>query len=896
MAKISFLFLFCDDCYDGAYYIIRSQKGEICIPEPENGMFQKKGSGMKNGKISKRILIIAMTVFLLAGLLIPTAVSVYAEELPMQEQLELTAETVQEETLQEEALQDETVKDEPLQEETSEAVKEGTDETETNENPETADETTNASEEETSSIFQKMETVLQKAPIRSRNVAMSAAEEEETEEQADSVYGKATGKEGTGNSSGNVVFTEYEKDGEYTLVFRVLDKTCSPEDCAITTQFRSTEYASRTTRIVLEEGITGIGWMYLYDRGLYFPRYSYDYIVDRNKTDIFQGFKKLVTVVPCSTLVRIGWSAFNGCEKLSEFDFTFCPNLEEIMNQAFYGCKALNYADLSYCTSLSRIAWSAFNGAGRGKDSTAILPVNLDPTEIGLLAFSGWRYVYWAEETKVKEVTIRYSVEAAPAYAGSLLFTDLPQVDGKAEIKNQSIRNIHTIQNITANYYQTKKPGDGAGFAFYTYEFKGWKTEDGRILDPGAKIEISELDADKNGIAELVSAWSYTWKKGSQSSGTPSVNYSIWTNVSTADSQIDGQTMLNENGVNYTPSIAGAMMHAVDENGGILYSDTLASPSYGGRGKPNVGDLASTLPSSNEGKYAMITYVNSSILEADAKIRQLAENGYYTDDSNSGTVCWKLSSFPTDEEVLTGLAEMVRNGSTVLKDENGTVINDAELNTRNFSVHWCHVKYQSGANDGWHIDGKLTRKACVKTGTFYIETFDHTGEAIGHMGFTVGSNDERLQVAEKNTSADGEEIYQVLFENGESAELKMSRKDGRIVLSLPYRTDGTYGYVITETIPAGYEGAGTTASFRILVDPKGNYTISDIQMPEENGSITAIEKSGNISGAQVINNKFMITTPAPTGVSANYLPFLLILAAGVALGFVLIIRKKRENV
>ena len=219
------------------------------------------------------------------------------------------------------SLVEEPVSEENAETETSDAAEEKTEETEESEETEETEETEEEEEEK------------------------EKEEEKEEEKKEDSkyteLYGEATGKEGIANVNGNVLYKEYAKDGVYTLVFTVKDPSLYGEDCAINVQFRYSEFASRTNRIVLEEGITGIGWTYLYDRGNYKPQYPSNYVIDSSKTDLFKNFQALTEVIPCSTLQRIGWSAFNGCKKLSSFNFAVCYNLIEIMNQAFNECKSL---------------------------------------------------------------------------------------------------------------------------------------------------------------------------------------------------------------------------------------------------------------------------------------------------------------------------------------------------------------------------------------------------------------------------------------------------------------------------------------------------------------------------------------------------------------------------
>jgi len=240
--------------------------------------------------------------------------------------------------------------------------------------------------------------------------AAPAVEEEQISEEADepmafeeenaaqeSNYGEATMEWGYGNDTKTVRWDAYQDGKDYVLVFKLEGESTTDVEKAITQlldengQSVKEALKNKVTKVVIETGITGIGWTALYSDKDYEPLYYGDeYTVDRNKTDVFKGFSKLTTVIPAETLKRIGWSAFRQCYKLSEFDFTKCPELEEIMNQAFHECKALNNVDLSNCNNLMVIAWSAFNGSGKGSDVTLVLPTNGSLTTIGGNGFNGF--------------------------------------------------------------------------------------------------------------------------------------------------------------------------------------------------------------------------------------------------------------------------------------------------------------------------------------------------------------------------------------------------------------------------------------------------------------------------------------------------------------------------
>ena len=225
------------------------------------------------------------------------------------------------------------------------------------------------------------------------------AEAEEQPAAETSSYGEATENWGYGNwneetKTGTTKWQEYTKDGETILVFSSTGESDLDEDNAVTQILDQNgnsvknSLKNKVTQVVFETGITGIGWTSLYTKTGFEPLYNSDvYSVDQSKTDLFKDFTKLTTVVPCETIKRIGWSAFRKCYNLSNFDFTKCPQLEEIMNQAFNECKSLNNIDLSECNLLETIAWSAFNGAGKGNDANLALPKSGVLSIIGGYAF-----------------------------------------------------------------------------------------------------------------------------------------------------------------------------------------------------------------------------------------------------------------------------------------------------------------------------------------------------------------------------------------------------------------------------------------------------------------------------------------------------------------------------
>ncbi len=80
---------------------------------------------------------------------------------------------------------------------------------------------------------------------------------------------------------------------------------------------------NKVEKIVIRDGVSGIGWKAKWDNASYVPSYDGEYTVDQLNTGVFQDFDKLTTVETCSSIKRIGWSAFRRCSKLSSF-FILC--------------------------------------------------------------------------------------------------------------------------------------------------------------------------------------------------------------------------------------------------------------------------------------------------------------------------------------------------------------------------------------------------------------------------------------------------------------------------------------------------------------------------------------------------------------------------------------------
>lgn len=315
-----------------------------------------------------------------------------------------------------------------------------------------------------------------------------------------------------------------------------------------------------------------------------------------------------------------------------------------------------------------------------------------------------------AGETVAQENEITIVYDVVETNAKGSLYGELPSVVGDSEQQVGGDETV-TISDIDATSYQTFTGNEKDRFPYYSYAFKGWMTEDGELVTAGSDVAAETLDADGDGVAVLSSVWSGSWGSGS---GTPFAKFSLYNNTKSAYECFENNTLLSESASSYTPSVSGSIMVAIDDEGNTITPDELTSPSHGNNGHANVGDIYNNpelnFPNNKQGKYLMVSYMGSSVSQADADIRALAETGLHTSDSESGDVTWKLDNLPTDEEVLAKLSSFVSRNMTTVRDENGQRIAAEALTTDNYAVLWCQVKYQSGSNDGWNINGVLSTR------------------------------------------------------------------------------------------------------------------------------------------------------------------------------------------
>ena len=133
--------------------------------------------------------------------------------------------------------------------------------------------------------------------------AAPAVEEEQISEEADepmafeeenaaqeSNYGEATMEWGYGNDTKTVRWDAYQDGKDYVLVFKLEGESTTDVEKAITQlldengQSVKEALKNKVTKVVIETGITGIGWTALYSDKDYEPLYYGDeYTVDRDR-------------------------------------------------------------------------------------------------------------------------------------------------------------------------------------------------------------------------------------------------------------------------------------------------------------------------------------------------------------------------------------------------------------------------------------------------------------------------------------------------------------------------------------------------------------------------------------------------------------------------------------
>lgn len=180
----------------------------------------------------------------------------------------------------------------------------------------------------------------------------------------------------------------------------------------------------------------------------------------------------------------------------------------------------------------------------------------------------------------------------------------------------------------------------------YPIRFMGWRTETGELLSPSTNLTWEALQAYANG--DGTAKLTGEWTHGIRNM----VNFFVLYNAKV------GETT----------------------NASDLYTPSIYATHVGGTINTGLSIDART----DEAAY-----------ENDITIR-----GMYGPSSGS---MW-LDTFPTDEYVFEQLKQYAQ-GKLLTVD--GITVNPNDLNASAYAIRWYMLKHHS---DGWHIDGKLTRK------------------------------------------------------------------------------------------------------------------------------------------------------------------------------------------
>ncbi|MBQ1502891.1 MAG: InlB B-repeat-containing protein, partial [Clostridia bacterium] len=299
-------------------------------------------------------------------------------------------------------------------------------------------------------------------------------------------------------------------------------------------------------------------------------------------------------------------------------------------------------------------------------------------------------------------------------------------------------------------------------------------------------------------------------------------------------------------------------MCALDDEGELVFPDKLNSPSSGGSGAPNTGAIYAQYPAPAEGKYMMVSYLGSSIAEADSRIRALA-GGYNPNEPAMESVTWKLLALPSDAVVLENLRQQVNNGDVIMKDENGNAIPADKLTTDNYVVRWIQVKYQSGSGDGWNIN------AILKSKFDYTVRYDANG-GEGTMSDQIIRYDETVALTENaftrahyrfvgwkdgdgNSYSDKQSVRNLLESAGTvtlyaqwdaEVEVSASGSEKNVTYNGKVQSNDIYTVIYTVGGVQGALPAGITANVDVP-------TVSGINAGTYTGTVTAV-LSGSAEG------------------------------------------------
>ena len=379
------------------------------------------------------------------------------------------------------------------------------------------------------------------------------------------------------------------------------------------------------------------------------------------------------------------------------------------------------------------------------------------------------------------------------------------------EIRNTTEPNeslFHMYQRLTNHNY-------------HTYEFKGWKTESGEIIKAGSKVNLIDYKNRENEVI-LETVWVNTFKDKVHPAY---VNFSIIKVADTPDNAMTGEQLsfITESLSDYAVHVGGTIIHALDpDTGEIILADDIISPCN----SPNkywlvapyynTTDERAVLIADNAVRYQLYGpgykdngYMDNHYHKMLANNNSRYGHNYHAqaDETNEIQYTWSIPYLPSDKKAF----EILRQYNAEIRMNNTSeIIPLSELNENNYTIRWYFVKYQAGDKLGFHIDGKITKKASyiTVTKTFKEQVEAHAIKGIfDHAKECYKENDTLEAIARKLTNDDNECFYVRLQDTKNKnhvvklALYDRTKKDdtGQDIASAAYGQMGTYtdtyGYI-----------------------------------------------------------------------------------------------------
>ena len=386
--------------------------------------------------------------------------------------------------------------------------------------------------------------------------------------------------------------------------------------------------------------------------------------------------------------------------------------------------------------------------------------------------------------------------------ANAVFVPDVVGLPDRTEtLDKEKAQKNYEFRGLTRNLYQTQSNPKEAKIS---YEFFGWRTENGDKVKAGDKADliedIAKYDKDKNKKVKLTARWGNTYGFN-QDGKMRYATFSIY-NIGGVPNGIDNQ------GGNYLKGIYGS----------IIYPAEATEP------------LMKNWRSDGPGRVIINQDSNGMGLDAcDRMIRNMTSTpvSTYFDSRNGNEAAgykeYQVSvlDFPSDSEVLSVLKTKILAGDSLRVTYDGetrkiTKTSDlSDFDTEHFSVKWFSVKYQ---NNGVHFDGIVIQKKW--TGIDVPEAKDYEYDGGEKTGVAAG--DGYVLEGTPKATEPGEYKVKVTLEDGYTWE-DGSRGTKELVWKI------TDKYKITYKVSP--EEGGTLSAGSEIVKTKtvksGNETVID---------------------------------------------------------------------